>query len=145
MFRRKKLLLSIAVLISFNGNSQKEDTLDCHIFYTDSLSNKIIYSSTEKKPVPLIGNDGLFESFRENLNFDQDLLREMGVGDLKAVIRLYINEKGEVFESSIEKEIEGTNIARQMIEIGKEIMWSPGMCNNIAVSTFIIIPLELNL
>ena len=62
----------------------------------------------------------------------------------KVFVAFVVTELGDITGQRIVKNIEGTDLAEQLLEVVSEFKWLPGTCNGKQVPTILILPMIID-
>ncbi|MEN7547265.1 hypothetical protein AAG747_05060 [Rapidithrix thailandica] len=140
--------LFIFVLIVFQSvralgqNDEKVNKSLCES-HLDTLTNIEVYLTAEKIPEPNGGMTNLYKMISKTLIFPRQKFERMGIEPSKIIVGFIVNEEGRIIGKRIIQNIEGTNVAVQILKIITDFEWKSGFCDNKPVPVMMILPIQV--
>ena len=132
------ILLVICIGTSLNSFGQNTSA-DC-VYEVDTLTGETVYTSVDSMPSPLKGNKELMNELKD-LQYTTDPVS----WETKIYVAFIINENGELTGKRILKNIDGTDLAEQVLTLVDNVEWKPGKCNGSPVPVLYKLPVILEL
>ncbi len=137
-----RLILIIFVLygtIAF-GQTKSEDTICSSRI--DTLTNKEIYWPVDKLPSVQGGLQTISREISKRIKYSH--IDKYPI-ETKVMVAFVVTEDGQLMGKRIIKDIAGTNLSDQLLDILDDFKWEPGECNGKVVSTYFVFPLIIDL
>lgn len=64
---------------------------------------------------------------------------------IKIYVAFVVKEDGQIIGKRVVRNIEGTDVAEQMLELLDNLKWQPGVCNGRNVATLFLLPVIIDL
>ena len=116
---------------------KRSETEDC-ISLIDSLTGRKIYQFVDRMPSPKDGEAKLLKKLKEiKLNNIPEHIQT------KIIVEFIVDSDGKIFGKRVIKNIEGTDLAEQVLKIIDDIEWTIGTCNGSQVPVIYTLPVIL--
>ena len=115
------------------------DSLDC-ISMLDTLIERQVYTLVDKMPTPVGGDIILFEELKK-LKYPQ----KCGTLNSTILVAFIVDTSGQLIGKRIIKDIEGTDLADQVLTLIDNITWTIGSCNDKPVPVLFQMPIKISL
>lgn len=133
-------LILLFLLAYFKAFSQNEVN-KCQS-EVDSLTKIKVYSRVDQMPGVKGGMPALFKEVGKRIQYPKKI-NEMGI-ETKVFVAFVIMDDGTVTGTRILKEIEGADLADQLLNIIIELKWQPGLCDGKPVPTIMRLPMIID-
>ena len=138
------LLFLITITLS---NSQAQTTLaektDCTYFF-DTLCNMTVYKTATRFATVEGGEEALLTTIYKNIKYPIIKWETIPIQS-KIVVAFVVDTSGIISGKRIIKNIEGTDLAQQVLALVDNLKWIPASCNNIAIPTLYHLPVQIEL
>lgn len=101
-----------------------------------------VYSRVDQMPGVKGGMPALFKEVGKRIQYPKKI-NEMGI-ETKVFVAFVIMDDGTVTGTRILKEIEGADLADQLLNIIIELKWQPGLCDGKPVPTIMRLPMIID-
>lgn len=119
---------------------KKSVEFDQCISFIDTLTGKRIYKFVDSMPKPKDGDLNLFEKFK-----DLKIKPNSGQTQTKILVAFIIDKDGKLTGKRIIENIEGTDIAEQVLTLIDEVEWIIGTCKGEPVPVIYLLPVKIQL
>ena len=136
-----KIILSILLLTSLVAFG-RESTDETCISEVDSLINEKVYKIADFPATIDGGMRVLFKEAAKRINYTNT--SDKYSIENKVFVAFIVTESGSVTGQRILKNIAGTDIGEQLLEIVQEFKWQPATCKGNPVKSIVILPMILD-
>ena len=133
-----KLLIYIFLILyalTISSVYGQNDSLKC-IHEVDSITGEIVYTYVDKMPSP---KKGLGEILKRVQNLKTT--SNVEILNSKIYVAFIVTENGELTGKRIIKNIHGTELAEQVLELVEKVEWELGECNGKTVPVLYRLPI----
>jgi hypothetical protein len=103
----------------------------------DTLTHQLIYKTADKKASFPGGFEPLMKETQKRIRLSRSGDYSNGI---KVIIAFVVQHDGKVIGQRIIRNVKGTNLAEQYLDIIDDFNWEPAMCNGKPVSTIVTYP-----
>ena len=135
-----KLFTTLLVFISFNCIAQGDYVNSACEKVIDSLTNKEVYKVADEMPKI----DGGMSQLYRQMAIIIKLPAELSIYDTKVIVAFIIEKDGQVTGERIIRNIAGTNIGQELLNIVSQNKWNAGKCNGESVAVLQILPMIID-
>lgn len=134
------LFLFLPTLTSFGQT--KLDSARCIIQF-DTLTKREVYSSNDRIPKVEGGQEKLYKEFRKlrTADFERAIQNDLSG---KIIIAFIVEANGRLTGKRVLKNISGTDLGDQMLELVDNLKWVPEKCKGQVVPTLQILPVLIH-
>jgi hypothetical protein len=134
-------MLAILMLYTSVAFAQSNAKASCSI-EVDTLTNTEVFRMVDKMPEVEGGMLGLYKEISKKIKYSH--LDEYPM-DTKVIVAFVIDKNGQVTGKRIIKNIKGTDLGEQLLDIVDDLKWQPGICNGKPVPTMQLVPMSVDL
>ena len=134
-----RFLLAIFFFYAFSAFAQEKNDLTCQPSETDTLVNLPVFRFVDTMPSVEGGMPALLKQVSGKIKYP-GVDRRLGV-ETKVIVAFIIDPNGKVIGKRIIKNIAGTDIGEQVLNIVSEMKWRPGTCEGKPVHVLQVIPM----
>jgi hypothetical protein len=130
------LFLKVTVIFGQNSNVKP-----CQV-QIDTLTRQSVYKVADKMASFPGGVEALYKRISKRIR----LRNADNLGDgIKVKVAFVVQQDGKVVGQRIIKNVKGTDLAEQFLDIIDDFQWQPGICNGKVISTIETLPMIIDL
>jgi hypothetical protein len=137
-----RFLLPILMLntIAAFGQASPRDSCYAHL---DTLTNQKVFKFVDKIPAVQGGMEALLKEISKKIKYPS-IDKKYPVGS-NVIVAFVVTIDGSITGKRIIRNIDGTDLGEQLLNIVDDVKWEPGTCNGKKVPTLQLIPLIIDL
>lgn len=124
------------------ASDQKMEPEGKCISLVDSLTKKEVYSVVETPPTPEGGYEKLYKEIASRFSISEEQATKFGI-DSKIFVAFVVEPDGSVKGERVLKDIAGTDLAIQALNIISGFTWTAGVCENRSVPVMVLLPVQV--
>lgn len=136
-----KLILVIFLFNTCFAFGQKGNKTACYP-QVDTLTKREVYKSVDEMPKVVGGMEELFLQISKKLKYPHIDKHPI---ESKVIVAFIVDIDGQIIGKRTVKNIEGTRIANDVLDILDDVKWEPGTCNGKVVPVFHLLPIIIEL
>jgi periplasmic protein TonB len=131
------IILLFNVVVAF-GQGESNDSCRAQV---DTLTHLEVFRIVEKMPTVEGGMQALYKEISKKIKYPHIDKHPI---ESKVIIAFVVDANGKILGKRIIKNITGTDLGEQLLEIVDDLRWDPGRCNGQAVPTLQLIPMIID-
>jgi len=135
-----KLFTTLLFFISFNCIAQDDYANSACKKVIDSLTNKEVYKVADEMPKIEGGMRQLYRQMAKIIK----LPAELPIYDTKVIVAFIVEKDGRVTGERVIRNIAGTNIGQELLNMVSQNKWNAGKCDGESVAVIQILPMIID-
>jgi len=135
-------MLPVFMLSTLIAFGQKETNNSC-ISRVDTLTNLEVFPTVDKFPTVDGGMEALYKEVSKRIKYPNT--HKQDPIESKVLVAFIVNVDGQINGKRIIKNITGSDLAEQLLDIVDDVKWEPGFCNGKAVRTLLVLPMIIDI
>jgi hypothetical protein len=137
------LFLITSTLHNIQAQTTFAVSKDCSSFF-DSLTYRTVYKTATNYATVEGGEEKLFSEISKKIKYPL-IQFETAPIQTKIIVAFVVDTNGTITGKRIIKNIEGSNLAQQVLALIEDFKWVPATCNNEAIPMFYQLPIQIEL
>jgi hypothetical protein len=135
-----RFLLIIFTFYTLLAFAQKDVKNPC-VSKVDTLTNVEVFLTVDKSPTVQGGMQALYTEVAKKIKYPDSEGDRTGA---KVFVAFIVNTDGQIKGQRIVKNIDGTDLAEQLLDIIDDMKWIPGLCKGKPVATLLVMPMIID-